>query len=88
MTRTASHIILPAVMPAIFFLIAATPVDALGCLTRGLLALLVALVSGVAALGTAIMGARCRVRRDALAPWWVASSAILAVPVIALLVLA
>lgn len=88
MRRKTSHIIVPAVMPAIFFLIAATPVETLGCFTRGLLAVLVALASGVAALGTAIMGARCRVRHDTLAPWWVVSSAILTIPVIALLILA
>jgi hypothetical protein len=80
--------ILPAMMPAIFFLIAATPVETLGCFTRGLLAALVALVSGLAGLGTAIMGASGRSRRDVYAPWWVVSTAILVIPVIALLILA
>jgi hypothetical protein len=88
MKRTVRHVILPAMMPAIFFLIAATPVETLGCFTRGLLAVVVALLSGLAALGTAIMGARGRSRRDVYAPWWVLSTGILVIPVIALLILA
>jgi hypothetical protein len=88
MTREAKHVILPGVMPMIFFLIASTPVETLGCLTRGLLALLVALASGLAALGAAMIGARCRFRRDPYAPWWVVTSGILAIPVIALIILA
>jgi len=88
MTRKVSHIILPAMMPAIFFLIAATPVEVLGCRTRGLLALLVALVSGLAALGAAIIAVRGQSRRDVPVPWWVASAGILAIPVIALIILA
>ncbi len=88
MERTIRHVIFPAVMPAIFFLIAATPVETLGCLTRGLLALVVSLVSGVAALGAAIVSVRCRNRRDEYAPWWVVSSGILVIPVIALIILA
>jgi hypothetical protein len=88
MTREAKHLILPSMMPMIFSLIAATPVETLGCLTRGLLALLVALVSGLAALGSALMGVRCRIRRDPYAPWWMVSSGILALPVIALIILA
>jgi len=88
MERKACHVILPAIMPALFFLIAATPVETLGCFTRGLLALLVALVSGFAGLGTAIMSAAGRRRGDVHAPWWVISTVILAIPVVALLILA
>lgn len=88
MKRTICHAVIPTIMPAIFFLIAATPVETLGCFTRGLLALVVALISGLAALGTAIMGARGRSRGDVHAPWWVLSTLILTIPVVALLVLA
>jgi hypothetical protein len=88
MERQLCHVIVPAVLPAIFFAIAATPVDVLGCLTRGLLALTVASVSGLGALGTALMSVKCRNRRDAYAPWWAVSAAILIVPVIALIILA
>jgi hypothetical protein len=82
------HIIIPAIMPAAFFVIASIPVELLGCRTRGLIALLIALLSGLAALSTAIIGAKGRVRGDVYAIWWVASSLILTLPVIALIILA
>jgi hypothetical protein len=53
-----------------------------------LIALLIALVSGLAAIGAACMGIRGRMRADRSAPWWAASTIILAIPVVALLLLA
>ena len=88
MKRKAYHAVLPAIMPAVFFLIAATPVETLGCFMRGLLAFVVALASGLAALGTAIMGVRGQSRRDVYAGWWIISTLILTIPVVALLILA
>lgn len=88
MKRTVCHAVLPAIMPAVFFLIVATPVEMLGCFTRGLLASVVALASGLAALGTASLGLRGRIRGDAHAQWWVLSTLIFTIPVVALLVLA
>lgn len=88
MTRKVYHAVIPAVMPAVFFLIVATPVEALGCFTRGLLAFVVALASGLAGLGTAIMGLRGQSRGDANAAWWAISTVILTIPVVALLILA
>lgn len=88
MRRIIYHIILPAIMPVIFFVVAATPIEVMGCVRRGLIALLIAFISGLAALGSAIMGVRGRMRRDEHSVWWVVSSLILAIPVIALLILA
>jgi hypothetical protein len=88
MKRKIYHAVIPAIMPAIFFLIVATPVETLGCLVRGLLVFVVALSSGLSALGTASMGVRGRIRGDVYAPWWVISTLILTVPVVALLILA
>ena len=88
MKRIAYHVILPALMPVLFFVVASTPVEVLGCLVRGLLALLIALVSGLAALGAAIVGAKGRVRHDRNRIWWVASTLILVIPVIAMIVMA
>ena len=88
MKRKTYHAVIPAIMPAIFFLIAATPVETLGCFTRGLLAFVVALASGLAALGTAGMGVRGRICGDVYAQWWVISTLILTIPVVALLILA
>jgi hypothetical protein len=82
------HILGPAIMPALFFRIAATPVEVLGCRTRGLIALSIAFSSGLAALGTAVVSARRRKRGDPSGIWWVVSSIILAVPIVAFLILA
>ena len=78
-------------MPAAFFVIASMSVEVLGCRARGLIALLIALFSGLAALGAAIIAiiaAKGRIRGDIYAIWWVASSLILTLPVIALIILA
>jgi len=88
MKRTVYHAVIPTIMPAVFFLIAATPVETLGCFMRGLLASVVALASGLAALATAGMGVRGRIRGDVDAAWWVISTLILTIPVVALLILA
>jgi len=88
MKRIVSHVIIPAIMPAVFFAIALTPVEVLGCRTRGLIALLIALFSGLAALGAATIGVKGRIRGDIYSIWWVASSMILTSPVIALIILA
>jgi len=93
------HILIPAIMPVVFFRIATLPVEVWGCValrhpinknirlvggrTRGLIALLIAFVSGLAA-----MGLRDRRRGDKDALWWVASAIILTIPVVALLILA
>jgi len=87
-SRVIPHLALPGVLPLVFFAIAATPVEVLGCRNRGLAALAVALVSGLAAVAAAVCGLRGRVRGDEGAGWWVASSLELAIPVAALLVLA
>jgi hypothetical protein len=88
MKHIVYHIMIPVIMPVAFFIIATTPVDVLGCRTRGLMALLIALISGVAALGTAVMGAKGRMQGNTSAIWWVASSFILVIPVIGLIIMA
>ena len=96
MKRIVYHVILPAIMPVLFFVVASTPVEVLGCLVRGLIALLIALMSGLAALGAAVIGvkggvkggAKGRVRHDENSIWWVLSTLILVIPVIAMIILA
>jgi hypothetical protein len=92
MKRMVHHVILPAVMPVLFFVVALTPVEVLGCFLRGLIALLISLVSGLAALTAAIIGtrggAKGRVRYDKNSIWWVLSTLILVIPVIAMIILA
>jgi hypothetical protein len=82
------HVLAPALLPAVFMLIAATPVELLGCRLRGLLAAGVALASGIAAVGAAAWGLRCSLKNQPGHAWWTLSALILAVPVAALLVLA
>ena len=82
------HILIPAIMPAFFFVIATTPVHILGCFTRGLLALIIALLSGMLAIAVAIIGVKGRMRGDTNSVWWVASSLILVIPVLGLIILA
>lgn len=83
-------------MPVLFFAVASTPVEVLGCLVRGAIALLITLISGLAALVAAIIGAKegaivgvkGRVRHDKNRIWWVISTVILVIPVIAMVILA
>jgi len=88
MKRIVNHIIIPVMMSVLFFVVASTPVEVLGCFARGLLALLIVLISGLAALATVIIGLKGRVRHDQNAIWWVVSTLILVMPVIAMIVLA
>lgn len=81
-------VVVPAVMPVLFFAVALSPVDLLGCRTRGLIAFSVALVSGLAAIGTAGMALAGRVKGNAGSEKWIVSTLILAIPVAAMLVLA
>jgi hypothetical protein len=81
------HILLPAIVPALFFAVAATPVDVLGCRIRGLLAGLIALVGALAALGAAIMGLKGRPHGDPHSHRWVASALILAIPAVVIVIM-
>ena len=49
------HIVLPAALTLLFFVNAALPVTVLGCANRGLVAIIVAIISILAALFSAIM---------------------------------
>jgi len=88
MNPVIRHIATPAVMSAVFFAVALSPVSLLGCRTRGLAALSIALLSGLLSIwaaGTALAG---KSRGDTDASWWIISSLILAIPVVAMIVLA
>ncbi|MFB3886401.1 MAG: hypothetical protein ACE144_14345 [Thermodesulfobacteriota bacterium] len=100
MKRIACHVILPAMMPILFFAVALTPVEVLGCFLRGFIALVIAFISGLAALGAAIVGAKGgakggveegskgRAGHDKNALWWGISTLVLVVPVVALIIMA
>ena len=88
MKRIVYHVILPTLMPVLFFIVASTPLEVLGCFVRGLIALVIALVSGLAALGAVMIGLKGRMRHDKNSTWWVLSTLILVIPVIAMIILA
>ncbi|MCG6533553.1 MAG: hypothetical protein L7F78_02445 [Syntrophales bacterium LBB04] len=86
--RIYRHILLPAVAPLLFLVVATTPVDVLGCRNRGLLAVAIALLSVLAGLGAAIVGARGRMKGKPDANWWATTALILAIPAVLLIVFA
>jgi hypothetical protein len=88
MSLLQRHIIFPSLAPLLFFAVATTPVELLGCRTRGLLAVSIALASVLAGLGAAIMAIKGRLQGDSQSHWWVGSALILAVPAVGVLVLA
>jgi hypothetical protein len=88
MSLLQRHVILPSLAPLLFFALAATPVELLGCRTRGLLAVSIALVSVLAGLGAAIMAIKGRLKDDPQSHWWVGSALILASPAVGVLLLA
>ena len=82
------HIIIPALLSAAFFSVAFTPVAVLGCRNRGLLALSIALISGLAGIGTAVTGLKKRLQGESDSLWWVITSAIFAIPVVGMIIMA
>lgn len=86
--KKTSPILLSAIMPLAFFIIAMIPVQVIGCRNRGILALLIALSSGIAAVVTSIIGLRERMRGKPDASRWIVSTLILTIPVVALIILA
>lgn len=88
MTPLTRHLLLPLFVPIAFFLVALSPVQLLGCRNRGLLALAIAFASVLAGLYTAVRAANLRRRGDPEAQWWLATTLILIIAPIALLILA
>ncbi len=82
------HILLPAFAPLLFLVVATTPVDALGCVTRGLLAVAIAFLSVLAGLVSAFVGVRGMRKGNPDANWWATSALILSVPAVLLIIFA
>jgi len=88
MNRFTRHIMMPAILPLIFFAVGLSPVEVLGCRTRGLLALAISFVSGLLALGAVFIGTKGRIQGNSNSVWWVISALILAIPVVGMILLA
>lgn len=88
MSLIQRHVILPSLAPILFFAVAATPLHVIGCRTRGLLAITIALISVLAGLAAAIRAIKGRLQGDSQAGWWIGSALILAIPTVGVLILA
>jgi len=88
MNRALRHLLIPSLLPIAFFAVAATPVEVLGCRNRGLLALLIAFVSVLAAIAASVRAVEVRRQGEAEVSRWVATALILAIPPVALIFLA
>ena len=86
--RVIRHIIFPGIFPVFFFVIAATPVEVLGCYNRGMVALITALISAFLALGAALLALWRRSRGDLETHWFILSTLIFVIPAIGLIILA
>ncbi len=75
-------------MLLLFFAVALSPVNLLGCRTRGLLVLMIALAYGLSAVFAAIKALKGRLRGDADSHWWMITTIILTIPVVAMIIMA
>lgn len=82
MKKIAKHVIIPAIVPAIFFAVASLPVELLGCRNRPLIATLVAITAGILGIVAALRALMAKVRGDTNSFLWMASALILAIPAI------
>jgi branched-subunit amino acid ABC-type transport system permease component len=73
-------VLIPLAVPLAFFMVAATPVELLGCRTRGLIAVGIALAGALTGLACAVKGLIDRVKGKPASGWWIISTLILALP--------
>jgi hypothetical protein len=86
--KTHSNLfIIPSAIIVLFFANAFTPVDVFGCYTRGLLAIILASVSGIAAIVAGINALKKRLINDPSFKNWILLTLLLSVPLISLLYL-
>jgi hypothetical protein len=78
--KALRHVMLPALATAAIVALYYTPLTAISCRDRGLLALAVLAISSVAAFVTVGVGTARQRRGDPGAGWWALSTAILIVP--------
>ena len=88
MTRVTRHVVLPSLVPALFFAVASMPRETLGCRNQALAVVAIAFASVLGALAVTIVGATKRLRRDPEAWWWLGTTLLLVIAPVALLLLA
>jgi hypothetical protein len=86
MTKITKHIMIPANVTVIFFVIAALPVDVFGYRNIGLIAASIAVGAGLLGIVAAVRAIICKVRGDTTSSLWMMSALILAVPALFIVV--
>lgn len=86
MTKITKHIMVPANVTVIFFVIAALPKDVFGCRNLGLIAGVMAVAAGLLGIVAAVRAIICRVRGDSMSSLWIVSALILVVPAVFIVV--
>jgi hypothetical protein len=82
MKKITKHVVIPAIVPAMFFAVASLPIELLGCRNRGLIAALIAIAAGILGIIAAVKALVGKVRGDANSSLWMGSAIILAIPAI------
>ena len=88
MKQAFKHILIPLSLTALFFVVAATPVEVIGCRNRGLIAAFIAISGGITGIVAAIIGIKKRIRGHKDSFLWIASSLIFAIPALYIVVFA
>jgi hypothetical protein len=86
MKKNIRHFVIPMMITAIFFTVAALPVETLGCRNRGLIAVGIALVAGIMGIVAAVRAVLNKIRGETKTSMWMASALILAIPAIYIVV--
>lgn len=87
MKTSTNLFIIPSAIIVLFFANALTPADVLGCYTRGLLAVIIASVSGIAAIVAGTTAVKKHLINDPSVKHWILLTLLLSVPLISLLYL-
>jgi hypothetical protein len=74
------HIALPALAPAVIVGLYFTPLTVIDCLTRGIIAVTIALVSAGFAFVSIGFAFSAQRRSDPVGKWWILTAAILTLP--------
>ncbi|MFO7607553.1 MAG: hypothetical protein R6W72_14785 [Desulfurivibrionaceae bacterium] len=86
--KLLGHLLLPALPVLIFIILAAMPVEVVGCRLRGLLAAGIALAGAMGGVVAAGKGLFEQIRNRPGSGWWLATGVVLALPAIYLVFLA
>ena len=77
---------IPIIITASFFAVAALPIEILGCRNRGLIAAGIALAAAILGIVAAVRAVLDKVRGDAGSSIWMASALIFAIPAVYIVV--